>query len=680
MLQKISFTLTIVVLLSATIFSQQNVQYELTTINFVGNNSFSSNGLKEIIVSKESPMWYWKFLNSFSSFGKGPEYFDSTSIPIDLIALKDFYNSNGYFEAKISSSYKIDSLDKTASLTYKISEGRPFTYGKITFRGMNRVIPEITNEVYAVENFNPNTRYSEEIVYSNINKAIDILKNEGYMLAHSAPTEVLIDTAHHKVDLTIFLRTGYRYKINKISIDKTGNGKDMVSDNLLRQITMINPGDYYDRNKIEISQYRLARTGLFNTIQLASDIPDTIGNQVPLLLKGNIGMMNEMSPELVMDNQREEFNMGLGASFIKKNFFGDARKLTLNVKGEILDIIHFNYADFFKSHGRRDSTFQGSFQSSLLLEQPFLFNRPIATSFELYYQSVTQNLTNIGTYGTKLSLDFEMPTYTFITLLNPYLIFEYVGYDPNLNDPTVSLNANSLTTVIGTEFASSKSNDIMFPTRGDNLSFIVEGASSETNFDIAQYLGSNSPLNLNTKDRAIFYKLQETSAFYLPISNDNNATFAIKFETGYIQTIKGGYDVIPPNRTFFAGGSNSVRGWRSRELVPRDSIKYFGLTLSDSLRGGTFLVEGSFEFRRKFWPKVGLVLFSDYGNTWNGYNSFRFNELAVSAGFGFRYYSQIAPFRIDFGFKFYNPADKRTIIHKAFWKQMEIHFGIGEAF
>ncbi|MHB1688843.1 MAG: BamA/TamA family outer membrane protein [Ignavibacteriaceae bacterium] len=165
-----------------------------------------------------------------------------------------------------------------------------------------------------------------------------------------------------------------------------------------------------------------------------------------------------------MDNQREEFNVGLGATYVKKNFFGDARKLTFNAKGEI-------------------------------------------------------------------------------------------------------------------------------------LSFILEGASSETNFKVSQYLNPVNVANINTTERALFYKLQGTSAFYLPISNDNNATFAIKFKSGYIQTIEGGYNIIPPNRTFFAGGSNSVRGWRARELVLHNSIHYFGLTLSDTLRGGTFLLEGSFEFR-----------------------------------------------------------------------------------
>jgi len=680
MRQKISHTFLIVLFFSIAAYSQQQGGFELTAINFNGNNSFSSEKLKEIIVSKQSPAWYWKFLNTFTSFGKGPEYFDSASIALDLISLGDFYKANGYFKSQFASSYKIDTAKKTAVLTYNIKEGPEFTYGDVSFIGLRRVRQEIVNEIYGKINFDPHIRYSEENVHDNINKAITVLMDEGYMLASFDSTLVDILPLNNKVNLIIFLRTGRKYTISRIDIDKSGSGKDFVSDNLLKQITAINPGDYYDQNKIQVSQYRLARTGLFNTIQLGPTVSDTSGSQVPLMLKGNIGMMNEMSPEIIMDNQREEFNLGLGANFVRKNFLGDARKLTLNVKGEILDAVHFNYAAFFRSPGSRDSTFQGTFESSLLLEQPYLFNRPITTSFELYLQTVTQNQSNINTYGTKLSLDFEMPTYTYVSLLKPYFIFEYVEYSPNLNDPAITLKSRSTTSVIGAQVGSAKANDVMFPTKGDNLSFIVEGASSQTNFKANEIVNPGKITSVNENESALFYKLQGTTAFYLPISNDNNATLAIKFESGYIQTIQGGYNVIPPNRTFFAGGSNSVRGWRARELVPRDSIQYFGITLSDSLRGGTFLLDGSFEFRRKFAPKYGFVYFFDYGDTWNGYRSFRYDQIAVSTGFGLRYYSQIAPFRIDFGFKLYDPADKRTIFTKSVFKQMEIHFGIGEAF
>ena len=42
------------------------------------------------------------------------------------------------------------------------------------------------------------------------------------------------------------------------------------------------------------------------------------------------------------------------------------------------------------------------------------------------------------------------------------------------------------------------------------------------------------------------------------------------------------------------------------------------LTKDDIFRGGTFLLEGSFELRNRFADNLGYVLFTDYGNTWNG--------------------------------------------------------------
>jgi outer membrane translocation and assembly module TamA len=79
--------------------------------------------------------------------------------------------------------------------------------------------------------------------------------------------------------------------------------------------------------------------------------------------------------------------------------------------------------------------------------------------------------------------------------------------------------------------------------------------------------------------------------------------------------------------------------------------------------------------------RFGSALFIDYGNTWNNSKEFRFDGIAVAAGFGFRYYSDFAPFRIDFGLKVYDPNDRRPISQKQFWKDvLQFHIGIGEAF
>jgi outer membrane translocation and assembly module TamA len=147
--------------------------------------------------------------------------------------------------------------------------------------------------------------------------------------------------------------------------------------------------------------------------------------------------------------------------------------------------------------------------------------------------------------------------------------------------------------------------------------------------------------------------------------------------------LSGDAALVAPNQTFFAGGSNSVRGWKARDLIPQNPVDdLFPSSINEQyrIRGGIFLLEGSFEYRRRFENDFGFAFFLDFGNTWNAVKDFRFDGVAVAIGTGLRYYSPFAPFRIDFGFKFYDPADQKFIFDKQFFETMVFHFGIGEAF
>ena len=105
--------------------------------------------------------------------------------------------------------------------------------------------------------------------------------------------------------------------------------------------------------------------------------------------------MNELSPEIVMDNEQNSFNLGLGGTYIRKNFLGDARKLTVNGKIGLTDILHLNFANIFRAPANRDSTYQGFYELSTKIEQPYIFNRPIYGSLEFYLKPITQLRTNI---------------------------------------------------------------------------------------------------------------------------------------------------------------------------------------------------------------------------------------------------------------------------------------------
>jgi outer membrane protein assembly factor BamA len=114
--------------------------------------------------------------------------------------------------------------------------------------------------------------------------------------------------------------------------------------------------------------------------------------------------------------------------------------------------------------------------------------------------------------------------------------------------------------------------------------------------------------------------------------------------------------------------------------------------------GGNFILEGSVEMRvnymRGFGKFLGLkldnvwgVYFLDVGNVWSDIGNFRPRDIAVAAGIGFRYETLFGPFRIDYGFRVYDPkaeGAQQSLFHKRFFGETlgeaVLHFGIGHAF
>ncbi len=677
---KICKILLLIFFFSSAIYSQQ--RFELDAIEIHGNKSFNAEELKLFLASKETPVWYWKFLNSFTSFGKPPEYFDSTRIKSDIKSLKSFYNANGFFDVQVFYKYRFNNENKEAVITYNISEGKSYSYQHINLNYQCKIPEEFEIEIRSKLNADSTERYSEDEIKSIITSSINYLQDHGYMLAGYDSTIVGIDTTHHKVSVDIYIEPGIRYKVNRIIVEKTGPGEKSVSEPLLKNLVSIKNDEYYSREKIGKIRYRLFTTGLFNSIQIDGSMKDTVGNTVPVRLRTEIGLLNEISPEIIADSELGAFNFGLGVNYIRKNFLGDARKLTLSAKFKIIDVLNFEYAGLFKKSSARDSAFQGEMDLSLQLDNPYFLTLPVNAQLKTYLQTATIYNINVNTYGIKASFNFEMPSYTVINLLKPYYNLEFneistreISFFEDDVLYKLALRSNSRTSLAGVELGSSHTNDFFFPTRGININFKLAVGRSASRFYGSIRTESESIDRIDETGIADFYRLEYTNALFVPLAYDNTEVLAGKFKIGYIQAFKGGYEWLPYDVTFFAGGSNSVRGWRQRELNPEKITEY-----SDTLRGGTMLIEGTFEYRKKIVPEVGGVFFIDYGNVWNGYRQISINDFAVAAGTGLRYYSPIAPLRLDFGFKFYNPYDKKFIFKKQFWKQLEIHFGIGEVF
>jgi outer membrane protein assembly factor BamA len=661
--------------------AQQETKFELASINFEGNLSFPDEELKAVMQSNENPFWFWRLLNSFTPLGSPPNYFDSSSISIDIISLKSFYAVEGFFKTEINYKYEIDSSSKSVDLTYIIFEKSFSRVNEMNVIGLEKLdlVESLMPTVDQLLEYPKGERYRQERLQNNYNGLITFLKNNGYMLAAYDSTVIDIDTIKNEVNLFSYFTLDTKYAYNKIIIEKDGEGKNLVSDTLIQYVSNINPGDLYKELEISKSRVRLARTGLFNSINLKVDTSEIEGNRIPLHIAGNIGSLNELSPEVFADNELNTFNGGVGASYVRKNFLGDARKLTLRSRLRINDVPNVS----FSSSEAFDKTFQSEIDLSAIVEQPFLFSRRIAGRLEAYMKSYRISLVDYLNFGTTFTATVEQPSYTFVNLFNPYLRIDRLTFDtPQLEfeGDTISISSRTFTTSLGAEVGSTNTDDFFYPTEGRTISLITEFAASDVNASLTNVNSGESTL---IDSLGFYVKSQLTFAFYFGLSKDNWTVLGIKAKTGYIKMISGGEPLVSPNQTFFAGGSNSVRGWRARELIPSvrlDDLFPPSINEQFRIRGGIFLLEGSFEYRRKFEDYIGAALFIDYGNTWNTFTDFKFDEIAVAVGTGLRYYSPIAPFRIDFGFKFYDPDDGKLIFDKAFFKTIVFHFGIGEAF
>lgn len=134
--------------------------------------------------------------------------------------------------------------------------------------------------------------------------------------------------------------------------------------------------------------------------------------------------------------------------------------------------------------------------------------------------------------------------------------------------------------------------------------------------------------------------------------------------------------LLPFVKLYTIGGSNSIRGFRSRSLGPgthrpsADDQRYFQII------GGDYKLLGNTEFRVPFTKIISGALFVDAGNIWTKdtilfgqqgqLTKNWFKEIAVASGIGVRVDVTVLLIRVDLGIPFrkpYLPDGERWVIN-----------------
>jgi outer membrane protein assembly factor BamA len=149
----------------------------------------------------------------------------------------------------------------------------------------------------------------------------------------------------------------------------------------------------------------------------------------------------------------------------------------------------------------------------------------------------------------------------------------------------------------------------------------------------------------------------------------------------------GNSNSIPFLKSYFSGGSNDNRGWQPYSLGPGSSGAI------NDFNEANFKLAFNAEYRFPFFGQLQGALFADAGNIWNVFDNvtdptFTFNginslrDIALGTGIGFRYDFSFFVFRLDFGYKTYNPArniNERWLKDINFSKTV-LNFGINYPF
>jgi len=122
----------------------------------------------------------------------------------------------------------------------------------------------------------------------------------------------------------------------------------------------------------------------------------------------------------------------------------------------------------------------------------------------------------------------------------------------------------------------------------------------------------------------------------------------------------GNSNSIPFTKSYFGGGSNDNRAWNAYDLGP-------GKTKSlNEFNEANFKLSANLEYRFPIAGNIKGALFADAGNIWNlwdneenedaTFNGFEsLKDIALGTGIGLRYDFTYFIFRLDVGFKTYNP-------------------------
>ena len=653
---------------------------EVADVDFTGNTAFSDGELQRAILTEASSCPFLLAVTTCAvglDWGRDRFFFSPRTVELDLLRLTELYRAHGFREVVVDTLIVRD--ERSVSVEFVIDEGTPFLVGSVGFEGDS--VPERL-ELDEDLPLRPGDPLSFLLMAETQDTLTRRLRNSGYARAEVFKrSRRPADSDEADVFFTIFLGPETVYG------PVTVQGNRLLDEEVILGRLPFTEGDLYRERQIREAQRSLYQLDI---VARAEVLADTTGEATDPVVPVTVTVVEG-------DRRRVRAGGGLNSAecvnfqgrWASRNFYGGGR--SLQVRGQLSNLlasplqatplcdqagtgdfgrtnwlvgVDFNQPTFFSP---RTSFFAGVFG-----ERQSLRNIFVRDAFGLDF-GVSRNV------GRNAFVNLRMqPELTRLAAAEVILCATFSACEP---DDIDALQGANWLSPVALSFSKDATDRVFSPTSGFRTLLDVETADPA--------IGSDYSYVRAIADGSLYSSI------------DDQTVFALRVRAGRIDA--GGFeglqimagqalDIVPPQKRFYGGGANSVRGFAQNTLGPKSLsvavgqlLRRRGPTMQPVCQpteirtltcdgtalvpfnpfqvrpiGGLATFEASAELRFDFADGVfGGAAFVDVGQVWP--TEFDMGDLEISPGVGVRYNTLFGPVRLDVAYSFRDAEPLRLV-------------------
>ncbi len=243
---------------------EKNDRVKINEIYFPGATAFKSAKLRRKMKDTKKIS-----LNIFKASKLVSETYKA-----DKVKLIDFYNENGYRDAKIlSDSIAVvpGTKKKRLDLYLNVEEGNQFYFGEVQWIGNTKYPAELLDAVLGIERGDIfDQKVLDDRLFVDEDAVNGVYLDNGYLFFQLTPVEVSVED--DTIDFEMRIYEGEIATINRVVI----KGNNRTSEHVVRRELRTLPGDKFSKSELIRTVRELANLGHFDPEQIE---PNPIPNQ-----------------------------------------------------------------------------------------------------------------------------------------------------------------------------------------------------------------------------------------------------------------------------------------------------------------------------------------------------------------------------------------------------------------